>query len=114
MEVQTCNHKSKAKQDYRAILLKDVNLLLNNQGLVQLCDQLAYVGPFYFESDGMLDQDIVNEEKRQIENCTLAFFLLDDHPCPGTIAEMVYAATLQKKMAIIYLKNEAWIPGNPG
>ena len=54
----------------------------------------------------MLDQDIVETEKRQIERCTTAFFLLDNSPCPGTIAEMVYAASLQKRICVYYIKEE--------
>ncbi len=96
----------KAAQDYRAILLKDVNRLLSSPSPVQLSDHLTYVGPFYFETDGMLDRDIVETEMRQIEKCTAAVFLLDNRPCPGTIAEMVYAATLNKKIAVAYLKDE--------
>ena len=87
----------KAAQDYRAI---------SSPSPVQLSDHLTYVGPFYFETDGMLDRDIVETEMRQIEKCTAAVFLLDNRPCPGTIAEMVYAATLNKKIAVAYLKDE--------
>ena len=97
--------EEKAAKDYRAILLNDVNKLLNNSDTVVLSNYLAYIGPYYFETDGMLDQDIVEVEKRQIERCTIAVFLLDNSPCPGTIAEMVYAASLQKRMLVYYVKN---------
>ena len=96
----------KAEKDYRAILLGDVRKLLYECKLIPLSDELAYVGPFYFESDGMIDIDIVRTEKNQIEECTHAIFLLEDASCPGTIAEMVYAATLQKRLSIFYIKNE--------
>ena len=82
-------YEKKAAEDYRAILLK-----------------LVYIGPYYFETDSMLDQEIVETEKRQIERSTVAVFLLDHSPCPGTIAEMVYAASLQKKIKIFYVKEE--------
>lgn len=98
--------EKKVAKDYRAILLNDVNKLLNNSDVVVLSSRLAYIGPYYFEADGMLDQDIVEMEKRQIERCTVAVFLLDNSACPGTIAEMVYAASLQKRVFIYYVKNE--------
>ena len=97
--------EKKAAKDYRAILLNDVKKLLSSSGTVKLSSSLAYIGPFYFEMDGMLDQDIVEAEKRQIERCTIAVFLLDNTPCPGTIAEMIYAASLQKRILIYYVKN---------
>ena len=98
--------EKKAEEDYRAILLNDVSKLLRNSGTVILSSRMAYIGPYYFESDGMLDRDIVEVEKRQIERCTIAVFLLDNSPCPGTIAEMVYAAELQKRVRIFYVRNE--------
>ena len=98
--------EKKAAKDYRAILLNDVSKLLRNSGTVILSSRMAYIGPYYFESDGMLDQDIVETEKRQIESCTVAVFLLNHSPCPGTIAEMVYAASLQKSINIFYVKDE--------
>ena len=98
--------EKKAAEDYRTILLNDVNKLLNPADTVVLSDNLAYIGPYYFETEGMLDQDIIETEKRQIERCTVAVFLLDCAPCPGTIAEMVYAASLHKRMKIFYVKDE--------
>lgn len=104
-DYRDADFEEKAVRDYRAILLNDVNKLLSNSDTVILSGHLAYIGPYYFETDGMLDQDIVATEKRQIERCTIAVFLLDDTPCPGTIAELVYAASLQKKILIYYVKN---------
>ena len=87
-------YEKKAAEDYRAILLKDVNKLLNPADTVVLSDNLSYIGPYYFETEGMLDLDIIETEKRQIERCTVAVFL------------MVYAASLQKKIKIFYVKEE--------
>lgn len=98
--------RERAEKDYRAVLLKDVNKLLCPSDTVMLSDSLAYAGPFYFETDGMQDRNIVEIEKKQIERCTDAVFLLDHSPCPGTIAEMVYAASLQKKIHIFYVKDK--------
>ena len=54
--------EKKAEEDYRAILLNDVSKLLRNSGTVILSSRMAYIGPYYFESDGMLDRDIVETE----------------------------------------------------
>ena len=97
--------KSTALNDYRAMILNDVEQLLK-KGEVILSDKLIYTGPFYFESDGMIDKDIVNVEKQQIESCSIAVFFLENGICPGTISEMVYAAVLKKRMVIFYVKDE--------
>lgn len=44
--------EKKVAKDYRAILLNDVNKLLNNSDVVVLSSLLAYIGPYYFETDG--------------------------------------------------------------
>ncbi len=99
-------YAQKAAEDYRAVLLGDVQKLLNNGGNVPLSDGLAYVGPYYFETDGMLDREIVETEMGEIERCTICIFLLDGAACPGTVAEMVYAAMLGKRMHVFYIRDE--------
>ena len=96
-DYRDADFEEKAAKDYRAILLNDVNKLLNNSDTVVLSRRLTYIGSYYFETDGMLDQDIVETEKRQIERCTVAVFLLDNFPCPGTIAEMVMPHHFKKE-----------------
>ena len=98
-------YEKKAAEDYRALLLGDADKLLKNAGVVRLSDRFSYVGPYYFETDGMLDREIVETEKDQIERCTLAVFLLDGAVCPGTVAEMVYAASLGKQLKILYIRD---------
>ena len=100
------DYREKAAADWRAVLPGGVDRLLQNAGRLRLSDQLTYVGPFYFESDGMIDRDIVGAEMRQVESCTCVVFLLDGVNCPGTVAEMVYAASLQKKIRVFYVKDE--------
>ena len=96
----------KAALDYRASLLGDVNRLLNGKGLTALSGHTAYIGPYYFETAGMLDRDIVKTEMRMIGQCTHAYFLLEDASCPGTVSELIYAATLRKKICIAYVRDE--------
>ena len=100
------DYEKKAAEDYRALLLKDTGALLRGRSPVTLGEYLAYIGPFYFESDGMADREIVDAETEQIGKCTHAFFLLEGAACPGTVAEMVYAAALGKKVTVFYVRDE--------
>ena len=101
------NYLQAAAQDYRAVLLGDVNCLLHGKGMTPVSSGTAYIGPYYFETADMQDRDIVKTEMRMIEACTHAFFLLEDASCPGTIAELIYAAALQKQLCIVYVRNES-------
>ena len=94
-----------AEDDYRTAILGDVDRLLHPSAAVLLSDGLSYVGPFYFESDGMIDREIVETEMRQIERCTHAFFLLEDAGCPGTVGEMIHAAELGKSLTVFYIRD---------
>ena len=98
------DYREKAANDYRAILLGCPNRLLQRSDTAFLTDTISYIGPFYFECDEMKDDIIVKVEMDQIRRCTDAFFLLEDGLCPGTIAEMIYACTLQKKVRVFYVK----------
>ena len=97
-------YELKAKDDYRSNILGDYKLLLEKHQFVSLSENIDYIGPFYFESDGMIDIDIVKFEKTMIENCTHAIFLLEDGLCPGTISELIYATLLNKNVNIFYIK----------
>ena len=95
-----------ASKDYRAALLGDVNKLLRGSGSIRISDDISYIGPYYFETGNMIDSDIVRKEMQMIENCTCALFLLEDSSCPGTVSELIYAAALQKKICVVYVKDE--------
>ena len=105
-DYQNENYRMEASQDYRAIILGGLDGLLRNDGVVKLSERASYVGPFYFESDGMVDRTIVSTEKAQVEACTTAIFLLEDARCPGTVGEMIYAAALGKKIRIFYVRDD--------
>lgn len=98
------NYYDLAKDDYRAILLGNVDKLLNKSRYVKVNNNVNYIGPFYFESDGMIDRDIVNCEVNMIKKCSDAIFLLDNGCCPGTISELILATSLHKNIAIFYIK----------
>ena len=98
------NYINDAKNDYRSIILRDVNLLLNKQNFVSISPKIDYIGPFYFESDGMIDKDIIENEIKMINEATHIFILLEDGLAPGSISELIYASSLNKYIDIFYIK----------
>ena len=106
-DCQRPDYLHRAKKDYRAILLGNEEKLLRKQDFVLINPDLAYIGPFYFETDGMVDKDIVGLERGMVENCTDAVFLLKDARCPGTIAELTLASVLKKRVYIFYVRARA-------
>lgn len=105
-DVRNEDYLKEAKKDYRTSILKDVDLLLQYSNEVSLEKDLCYIGPFYFETENMRDIEIVSVESEMIERCTDAIFLLDTGNCPGTIAEMVLAATMKKRLHVFYVKKQ--------
>ena len=98
------NYREMAKKDYRSLVLGDSALLLQKSDYVLLNKKLKYIGPFYFESEGMVDELIVSYEVGMIRECTHAIFLLDEGCCPGTIAELILASELKKNVQIFYIR----------
>lgn len=103
-DYQTADYREQAAGDYRAILLGSAERLLQRSDGVQLNAQTRYIGPFYFESDGMLDTDIVRNELEMVRQCTDAIFLLDQAGCPGTICELTMASILGKRVHLFFLR----------
>ena len=106
-DCQRPDYLERAKEDYRAILLGNEEKFLQKQDLVLINPNLAYIGPFYFETDGMVDKEIVGLERGMVERCTDAVFLLKDARCPGTIAELTLASVLKKRVYIFYVRARA-------
>ncbi len=100
------DYKKLVKDDYRANILGDSELLLHKQDFIRISENLIYLGPFYFETDNMIDNNIISIEKKMIEECTDAIFLLDNGSCPGTISELIYASTVGKNIHIFYVKKQ--------
>ena len=102
------DYEDMATKDYRAVLLGSVEALLkpNRTDGVMLCDGVTYVGPFYFETESMKAEDIIRCEKEMIESCTDAVFVLGDAACPGTIAEVMYANSLGKRLHLFYVRHK--------
>lgn len=100
------NYQNNVKNDYRVSILGNQELLLKKQKYVKISDNIQYIGPFYFESAGMDDKEIVSEEIKMIKKSTDLVFLLDDALCPGTIGELMLANNLGKKVYIFYVKKD--------
>lgn len=98
------DYREKAKIDFRSVLLGSENLLLEKHDFIQLKENLRYIGPFYFESEGMVDELIVASEIKMIRECTHAIFILDSGCCPGTVAELTLASNLNKYIEIFFIK----------
>lgn len=98
------DYRQRAGGDYRARLLGSADPLLQRSDGVRLHDHAVYAGPFYFESDGMVDEDVVRSEIAMVRRCSDAIFLLDAAACPGTICELTMASTLGKAVHIFYIR----------
>ena len=98
------NYIEAAKNDYRSFILNDVELLLKRQNYVEISSNIDYIGPFYFETDGMIDKEIVENEMKMINEATHIFMLLEDGLAPGSVSELIYASTLKKNIYIFYIK----------
>jgi hypothetical protein len=96
-----------AAEDYRAQILGSVQALLKPKDMsgVSINDNVYYIGPFYFEAESLKAEDIIMCEKQMIEQCSDAVFVLDDAACPGTIAEIMYANSLQKTVHLFYVRH---------
>lgn len=96
-----------AAKDYRAKLLGSVEALLRSIDIdgVKISENVTYVGPFYFEVEDKEAESIIKCERRMIESCSDAIFLLDDAACPGTIAEVMYANSLKKTLHLFYVRH---------
>lgn len=101
-------YEDMATKDYRAVLLGSVDALLKPKEAdgVKLCDGVTYVGPFYFETESLKAEYIIRCEKEMIESCTDAVFVLDEAACPGTIAEVMYANSLGKRLHLFYVRHK--------
>lgn len=95
-------------RDFRSLILGGLDNLMNPpaDGKRIISGNVAYIGPYYFETNEMKPEDIVRREKKMIEECTDAIFLLDDASCPGSIAELMYAFSLGKALHIFYVRRK--------
>ena len=99
----------KIANDYRVgILGGDVNKLIhtpdNEEKLRKIGHGVYYCGPYFFYEEGTDGASIVKNEIGMVNKCTHAVFVIDNTNIPGTITEIVHAATYGREVAIFYVK----------
>lgn len=103
------------KNDFRTTLIgKEEDFVdFNNHSFIRDSEgniKYQYLGPFYNEkaSDGQLTssvcEEVVNTENNLIKKCDVFAIFLNETYSPGSISELIYAATLNKKIIIYYIK----------
>lgn len=99
------------QNDFRAILLRDANLLVNAADNVQIGNKYLYCGPFYCEqaSNGKFTSTectvVVSSERVAVDNCDVFIAVFDENYSPGTIVELGWALNADKEIIILY-KNQ--------
>lgn len=113
---------NRLKNDYRAKLLQDPNKLVNASKNIKLNSKYEYSGPFYCEqaSNGIFTSTdcrvIVKEEFKAVKNCDIFVAIFDENHSPGTVVELSWAISENKKIYILYknqsskysVKSEQW------
>ena len=94
-----------AEDDYRSMLLGGAtNLFQPVVGSeVWLSPNVVYEGPFFFHTDRLGADGIIQVEQEMIGHCTDAIFLLDHARCPGSIAELMEATYLHKETHLFFV-----------
>ena len=109
-----------AENDYRAMLLGGAIHLFKPivEEETWLNPHVVYEGPFFFHTDKLGADGIIQLEKEMIERCTEAVFLLDHARCPGSIAELMEATSLRKNIHLFFVtlsdneEIESWLRAN--
>ena len=104
--------------DFRTKLLGNDDLLLNKNenAFINLHGETAkYIGPFFyypeeekiFKEKGLSEQETVVElERMMVENCDVFIVYFGSKSSPGSVAEMIRAASLGKDIEVYYFENE--------
>lgn len=103
------------ENDFRTTLIgKEADFVnFNNHSFIRDSEgniKYQYIGPFYNEkaSDGQLTssvcEEVVNTENNLIKKCDVFAIFLNETYSPGSISELIYAATLNKRIIIYYIK----------
>lgn len=93
------------KQDFRYRLIGEEFVKQTNKTVY--VGNVEYTGPFYYYQLGQTPTDVVTSEIDAIRAADYAYFVFSDkNNAPGTIAELVHAAVLNKVIRIYYVKND--------
>lgn len=103
--------------DIRSLALGGEQFLLRPQkpeACIRFCGEtFRYIGPFWYEetADGVFTDcdsaSLVRREKALIDEADFLIVIFDGSFAPGTAAELVYAATTGKEIAVVYVRGEA-------
>ena len=110
-KVQHCliteeNVKDMLKDDLRSMLVDKIDdVIYASEGVVTKNPNVTYIGGFYYEKGegATVTEKVVNAELSQIERADLIIVNLIGHAAIGSLAEIMYAASINKPM-IIFVK----------
>lgn len=109
--------KLSLKRDFRSVLIGGEDKLIDANYSSFITNDTGktifqYIGPFYNEkaSCGELTStdcmEVVRTENKLIEKCDIFIIYLDEEVSPGSLTELVYAATLGKQIVVIFKKED--------
>jgi nucleoside 2-deoxyribosyltransferase len=68
---------------------------------------VEYTGPFYYYKKGLNSEAVVESEVEAIRRSDIVFLVFpEDGQAPGTVAELIFAATLNKRIEIFYVPTD--------
>lgn len=92
------------KKDFRYSFVGDP--FIEQTGPSVAIGEVDYVGPFYYYKRGLGPSDVVAAEIEAIKDATHVFLVFPDGvDAPGTLAELVFAATELKHIDVYYEKS---------
>ena len=111
------------KDDIRSLIVGDVeSTIYASDGVILKNNKnVMYVGGFYYEKQDKYDtvcENVVYEELKQIDKCDMIVVNLTKYSAISSIAELMYAASLNKKIVIFCnpkitsykVEGEYWFP----
>jgi hypothetical protein len=102
------NVKDMLKDDLRSKLVDKIDdVIYASEGVITKNPNVTYVGGFYYEKgEGTtITEKVVNAELSQIERADFVIVNLLGHAAIGSLAEIMYAASINKPM-VIFVKND--------
>lgn len=65
---------------------------------------VEYTGPFYYYKKGLGPESVVESEVEAIRRSDIVFLVFpEDGRAPGTVAELIFAASLNKRIEVFYV-----------
>lgn len=111
------------KDDIRSLIVGDVEstIYASDGVILKNNPNVMYVGGFYYEKQDKYDtvcENVVYEELKQIDKCDMIVVNLTKYSAISSIAELMYAASLNKKIVIFCnpkitsykVEGEYWFP----